>query len=341
VTSLTIWVDGRLLALDALYGDVQHSTVWPGGSDQLSWTLGTQPARRFRGGKRVDAYYGPIPVFSGSLQEPDASQDQMTALGAWREGQNYPALTSGGAASTIPDQAIDQATSRGLQWSKPNSISSSSVAIDVSQGPAKLGALLDTYCDNQGLRWGLTPQREIYAKADDTTPTYQTLPLDRGLGYALDNYASTLYGRYFDSTTSTYQTTPPATDATAEGNHGHVEDTVDLTSRGPITAAKATSILNNLLLLGRAVPQWTTGITLSYGEIFDANGSPVALELVAAGLLLRIPGGLDMAMRLNGAMYLDVPIGRTSLASGVLTIQPADVVVGNLHDALTAALMKK
>jgi hypothetical protein len=80
-------------------------------------------------------------------------------------------------------------------------------------------------------------------------------------------------------------------------------------------------------------------IAFSYGEILTMGGTPVALETVRAeGNLLRIHGGWDMAQRLNGQMYLDVPIGRTQLVDGKLTITPANTVVGTLADAITAAL---
>ena len=74
--------------------------------------------------------------------------------------------------------------------------------------------------------------------------------------------------------------------------------------------------------------------------MLTANGTATALEAVTAGTVLRVPSGFDLAWRLQGQMYLDVPIGRTSLSGGLLTLQPLDVAPRNLTDVLTAALTK-
>jgi len=340
-TGLEVVVDGNWLSLEALYGDVEQSTIWPGGSDQLTWTPGTLPAHRYRGGEKVAAFYGGACVWAGSLLEPDPSQDQLAATGAFREGEGFAALNGSGDATAFLNTAVDTAIAAGLRWTRPASLVAAAATVDLTQGPLKVGDLLDQGAEENTVRWGVDPLRQVFTKADDTTPTYQTLPLDGGLGYALDNYASTLVGRYLDSGTSTYKTAS-ATDTDAEDAHGTVQDLVDLTVRGAITTTKATSLLTSLLKLGRAVPQWTTGIELSYGELLNMAGVPVALETVKSdGRLLRVHGGFELAQRLNGQMYVDVPIGGTHLAGGLLTIIPANVVVGTLADAITAALSKK
>lgn len=338
--NIEIAVDGRWLTLECMYGDIEMSTVWPGGSDELSWALGTQPTRRFRGGELVSGHIGGSCVWSGSLLEPDESQDRMTAQGAWREADGYMALTSGGLATAVPDTAIDQAIARGLKWTRPISISSAATELDVSSGPARLGALLDAYAENSAKRWSVTPGRIVSAAADPTVPTYQTLPLDGGLGYALDNYASQLFGRYVNSAGGALATTS-STDATADNLHGHREDVVDLTPKGPISTARAQAILAGLLATGRSTPKWTASIDLAYGELLNMGGVPVALETVAAGSVVRIHGGFELAQRLNGAMFIDVLIGQTDLSAGNLTLQPMQVATRTFVDALAAAMSKK
>jgi hypothetical protein len=118
-------------------------------------------------------------VWNGFLLEPDESQDQMTALGLWRLAEKYVALDGSGLATAIPNLAIDQAAVRPvgpLPWSRPTSISSSATEIDLTQGPATLAEVLDAYAENNGNRWGVDRYGNVLAKADDTTPTYQTLP---------------------------------------------------------------------------------------------------------------------------------------------------------------------
>jgi hypothetical protein len=340
-TNLEITVDGRWLSLESMPGDIQMTTSWPGGSEQLSWTPGTLPYRRFHGDELVAAYLGGFPVWSGSLLEPDPSQDQMTAQGAYHEGEEYGALTTTFLPGNGPDQCIDNAIGRGLRWTRPASLSNTATDIDTSSGPVKLGELLDTWATNNGTRWAVNPNREVFAADDPTTPSYQILGIEGGLGYALDDYASTLFGRYLDSTTSTYQTVGPVSDDLAEQLHGYDEDVVDLTGRGAITSAKATTFTQHILNLGRSTPQWTSTITVSYGELLSMGGTPVPLEIVAAGTIVRVHGGFELAQRQNQALYVDVLIGQTSLSGGLLTLTPMQIASRTFQDIITDALTNK
>jgi hypothetical protein len=338
VRELQIRVGGRWLSVEALYGDVTMSTVWPGGSDELTWSMGSRPLRKFRGRELVQAYHGPVCVWCGVLNEPDPSQDQQAARGLWRRGDDFYALDGSGNATTTPDTAVDQAITRGLEWTRPASISSSAVDYDITQGPVSLSTLLDAWAIANGQRWWVTPAGELLGVADDTAPTWQTFPLDTGLGYALDHYASTLVGRY---QTSTGYATSIRTNTAAETDHGHQEQDVDLTPRGVLTATKANTVLDNLLALGAAVPAYTTGIDAAYGEVLTRGGTPVAPELVYSGPLVRVHGGVDLAQRKNSALYLDVQVGRTQLADGVLTISPMQLTGDTLLDQLTAAVTRR
>lgn len=342
-TDLTIMADGKWLNLFSLPGDITMSTIWPGGSDELSWTLGATSSLRFRGGEIVKGFYGGVCVWCGTLLEPDPSQEQLSAQGLWRLGDNFAALGAGGGASINPDVSIDQAISRGLQWTRPNSILNAQTPLDVSQGPVTVGALLDTYAENSGLRWGVNPAGEVYTQADPVPPTlpaYKTIPMAGGLGYALDNYASTLVCRYLDSATSTFKTVT-VTDAAAASAHTTREQVVDLTGRGAITSTQATTFGNSLLTLGRSNPQWTTSLELVYGELLTMGGAAVVLEKVAAGSMVRVMGGFELAARQNGAMYVDFMIGQTSLSGGTLTLQPLLKTTRTYQDFVTDALAKK
>jgi hypothetical protein len=333
-TKLEITVNGRWLSQESKYGDVAMSTIWPGGSDEVTWTPAVRPVKRWAGGEDVRVYYAGTPVWAGKLVEPDPSQTELTATGAFREGENFAALDATGAAEKAPDVAIDRAIIRGLNWTRPNSIQATAVGIDLNQGPVSVATLLDTQTTGQTVRWGVDPLRQVYTVADPTSPVFQTLPIEGGFGYALDNYASTLIGRYLDATTSTYKTRT-ITDPVAEALHGDVERIIDLTPRGSRTTTQADDILTNMLAKDRAIPQWTKGVEAVYGEILNMGGVPVALETVAAGEMLRVNGGFELAQRLNGAMYIDFVIGRTQLSGGSLTISPIQLAARNLTDALT------
>lgn len=336
--ALQIRVGGRWLATEVHYGDVEMSTVWPGGSDDLTWSMGSVPRRRFPGGQLVEGFYGPVRVWAGIHNEPDPSQDQQAAQGLWRQGDNFDAIDGSGNATTVPNTAVDQAISRGLLWTRPATISSSAQDIDITQGPVSLSTLLDSWATTAGKRWWVNPAGELLGVSDDPAAVWQTFPLDTGLGYDLGNYASTLIGRY---QTSSGYATAVRTDSAAEGEHGHKEQIVDLTPRGVITAGKANIVLDNLLGFGAAVPAYTAGVEAAYGEILSRGGSPVSGELVYAGPWLRVHGGVDLAQRKNSALYLDVQIGRTQLTAGVLTISPMQLTGDTLVDQLAAAVNKR
>lgn len=335
-----ITIGGKWLALDAPYGDVELSTVQQG-PDQLSWTQGFSSARRYKGGQPVVGYLPDSPhrIFTGTLSEPDPSQDQMSAVGAWQSAGEWTALDNSNNATKVPDIAIDRAIGAGLRWVRPASISAAAVDIDTSQGPVTLGALLDTWATANGKIWQVNARGEIVAASPPTFPTWQIYPLEEGLGYDRTNYASTLIGLWFDG--AAYQKTI-VTDPIAEANHGHKEQPVDLTGRGALTSTKAINILTNVLALGAATPAWTRSIELSYGELLTTNSVAVPLETASAGgkPLLRVHGGFELAQRLNGQMYVDIPVGRTTLPGGVLTMQPAEFVSRNLADFVASVKTK-
>jgi hypothetical protein len=333
-TKLEITVSGRWLSQESKYGDVTMSTIWPGGSDEVTWVPAVRPVRRWTGGEDVRVYYAGVPVWAGKLVEPDPSQEELTATGAFREGEGFAALDNTGAANKVPDTSVDQAIIRGLNWTRPTSLQSSTVGLDITQGPVSVSTLLDTMASGQSSRWGVDPFRQVYKVDDPGAPAFQTLPLEGGLGYALDNYGSTLIGRYLDSVSSTYKT-ETVSDAIIAGQHTYVERIVDLTPRGGRTAAQANSILTNMLAKDRGIPQWTKAIEVAYGELVNMGGVPVALETVAAGELLRVNGGFELAQRLNGLMYVDMLIGRTELADGTLTISPVQFASRTLTAALS------
>lgn len=339
MASLNITVNGHRLSMDGLVGDVQLVQAWPGGAEEFSWVPGAQTPQRFRGGELVTAYLGSLPVAAGTLTEPDPSQERMIVQGAYREAEGYVALDSSGNATTVPNTAIDQAIVRGLAWTRPTTVSSSAVDLDVSQGPVYLDQLLDAWTNQSGTRWGVNASRQVITANDATTPSWTTLPLDGGLGFTLDNYASQVIGRYYTGSSYATRTRTASTADTIR----HKEAIADLTPRGTLTSTKADTILDNLLNLGRATPQWMDPIALSYGELLTMGGTPAVLETVSGvgGALLRIPGGFEMAQRLNGARYIDIPIGRTTLAGGLLTIEPRDLPIRTLADAIAAALTEK
>lgn len=338
MTDLQIVVDGHWLSLETYPGDIVPTTIWPGGSDQLTWTDAVAIAsRRFVGGEDVRCYYGGVCTWGGSLLEPDASTDQLVAQGAWREGDGYTALDGTGAATDVPDTAVDVAIGEGLRWTRNRSLKATGISADITT-PIGVGALLDIWATNNNLRWGVTPNRVVYGQADPTFPTYQTLHREGGIGYATDagSFASTLDVRYYNP--SSVLSTVRVTDPIADRIHRHQEAIADITDRGPMSTTTAQNIGKNLLALGKATPQYTETLDFTYGELLTMGGVPVALETVAAGVMLRVNGGYDLAQRGNGDMFDDIVIGQTSLEAGVLTVTPLNTAFRSFEDAMALAI---
>lgn len=339
MAGLSLVIGTRDLKQESLVGDIEVSTVWPGGLDQVTWTPATPPMRRLTGGEPAQLYFGPVLIGSGNVLEPDASQDELAITGLWKQAYNYPAFDASFLPTKTPGIAIDRAHDLGMAFTRTYTFSPSAVDIDTTEGPVQVGNLLDAWSEQSAIRWGIDQYGQFKPQADSVAPMYQIVELEGGLGYALDNYACTLYGRYNNGTT--YVTTNPVTDAVAKELHGTVAATVDLTPRGTLTEAKAEAILTNLLALGRSQPQWVSSIELSYGEIFTMEGSKVALETVQAGCVIRVPGGYELAQRLNGALFVDVLIGRTDLSNGLLTLSPFQAATSTYADLVTKLLEKK
>lgn len=106
------------------YGHVnqlKNSFVTPGGADQLSFMLMTEPSWRTQildPGRIVEAYRGGGKIWEGILQEavPTPAGWQVTALGAGQYGANYVAAYTDMWPTSQPDESINGAISRGLRW---------------------------------------------------------------------------------------------------------------------------------------------------------------------------------------------------------------------------------
>lgn len=337
-TKLEVVVGGKWLSCETIIGNLQMSTVYPGGSDELSWDPSVFNDFRIRGRQDVTAYFGGVPVWAGKVLEPDASSGTLTAQGAFRDLDNFIALDSGGAATKIPDTAINQAIARGLDVTiiqPPGTISSVAVTQDISQGPVRVSALLDSYAKANNVSWGVDPNRQIFTQSTPTTPTYQTLPIAGGLGQGFDNYASHLWARHLNGAGTAY-VTETASDADAALRWDHVEDVYDFTNLGAVSIAEASNRLSYLLGPGgRSTPQWTESIEVAYGELLNMGGVPVALETVAAGTMLRVNGTYELAQRNNtGAAYVEFIIGRTLFDGATLTLTPLNIAPRTITDIL-------
>lgn len=336
-TEVEVIVDGHWLSLNCGWGEPSWSTTWPGGSANASVTATGIPSRLTRRGLSVDLLFAGERVWAGVLNEPDADSGQLNAVGLFTLGDNFAAIDGSGDATTVPDVAIDAAIARGLRWKRRESISADAQDIDVSQGPVKLGELLDTYTTDNALRWYVDPDGYVATATDPTVPDLFVHPRAGNPTLADDNLATALIGRYRDS--GGYATTPPVVDASAQWL-GYQEDTIDLTGRGVITLTKAQNKLKAILKLGRARPTFADPIVLQYGMLLTHGQVPRALETARAGQMIRSLGDLDDTQQPGGRTWADIVIGQAEITDRTLTLTPIGAPARSWSDVVAAVLSR-
>lgn len=339
--SLEIRVGGTFLSTVAGWGDLTYSHAADGGCKEASWQMDLPPTYTnplLNRGQIVEVKNGEWNAWAGLLTEPDMD-DSWTfhAVGLSALGKDYLCFDGSGNTTSTPDTAVDQAISRGIPWTRPASLSASGFTTGDSTAAINyVGDLLDAWAPASGKRWGVNADRQVYAVADPTVPTYFATPGSARFGLADDDYASDLYIRYV--TSGGGYATATVGDPVARTQFGRREYPVDATSNGLMNATQAQAIGNGLLAKGKARLGYTNGAEFTKYELTTPGGQPACLEMVKGGELVRMFGVLNEQGQ--PVPYVDWVIGETSYEAGADTIAltPVGLVERNLSDALTLAL---
>lgn len=319
-------VGGYWLASVGAWGDLTWSTRRPGGCYEASWSMDLPPDYRhpaLERGKKVEVMDGMLPIWTGTLTEPDRSSQawSLTAEGLCREAEHYFAFDGSLNTVSTADTAVDNAITRGLPWIRRDSIATFAlVEGDTTGGLNTVAALLDAFSDRLSQRWEVDAAGVVTMTADRTTPTWHLTPGVASLGVADDEYASHVYGRFQDSGNAGAYTTVVASDAAAAARWGHREYPADLTPLGPIPASRATSIVNGILAKGKGRPGYTNGLEVTSYELTNAGGNPADLSAVVAGQVVRAHGMFDDTQYLSGQPFLDMVLGEVSYTDGSETV---------------------
>lgn len=339
--SLEIRVGGVFLSTISGWGELTYATTADGGCKDASWRMDLPPTYTnpvLTRGQIVEIKNGPWNAWTGFLTEPDMDDDwTFNALGLSKLGKDYLCFGSGGATTSIPNTAIDQAISRGLPWTRPNSISATAFTTGDSTAAINyIGDMLDAWAPANGKRWGVNANREVYAVSDPGTPTYFATPGSGRFGLADDDYASDLYIRYVTSGGG-YATTSVA-DTVARAQFLRREYPVDATQSGLLTVGQAQAIGNGLLAKGKARLGYTNGGEFTKYELTTPGGQPACLEMVKGGELVRMFGVLNEQGQ--PLPYVDWVIGETLYEAGAdtITLTPVGLVERTLSDVLTLGL---
>ena len=329
-------VGGTRLDEIAPWGDLSSSTRWPLGCYEATWGMHfPSTARRniLRAGQIVEIFIGSTRTWLGALAQPDWSTGSFKAVG-WHTYADGPAINTSGVATSRADEAVDGAILRGVPWlgssGLPVTPATTTAATD---GLNTMSAILDEVATEAGSRWGVFADGIVTMAADPTTPTWRLAPGVIDFGYDDTVFATQLLVRYFDSGTSDYATLT-VTDAAAVALLGLHEEPVDLTSLGPLSAARATAKANGILTLGRSQLGWANSVEVGPYELTTMGGNRADLSMVQAGQSVRVPVWDDLL----ALPYRDLVLGEVNRAagSGTATIAPVDTQPQTLADVVEA-----
>ena len=296
------------------------------GPSQASWKLDADPNSspvNLGRGCLVEVYDGPALVFSGVLSEPARGRPwEMFARGMASAADVF--ATRG---VRVPDTAVDDAITRGWDVYRDDTLSASAFTPSPTndQPYPYVSDLLDAWASSAALRWGVDANRVVFARADDTTPTWVYISDDAVMGVADDDYVSLVSARYvsevagtppqpsvwttLDTTTGAYA----AIGTEAKARWGPKELHLDLSDVGLLTDPQAQAIVDGVLLDRCARLGYTNGFTATPLNLRHyATGAPARLPQVKAGDMVRMMTVLDTAGNLDVGLSVDVILGEVT-----------------------------
>jgi hypothetical protein len=289
-----------------------------GGIGAVTWEFALTARSQhqaLRKGALVEVMCGPMPVASGLMTEPDRSSWQCHAFGLSSSLGRIAALDSGGNATRDLSAAVTQAIADGSLVTNPVPVSGTAAG-DATGNPSTIGTILTDYAEQTGQRWGVDGERRLYMRPDPTSPTWLASPDAAAFGVTDEDAPTRILGRY-EAGGGAY--------ATAKVGVPGLDETVDLTSRGPLTLAAAEAILSGMLQRAGET-SWVNGVTLHREQLTTRGGTPAFLASVTAGQMLRAHGLASNVI--SQAPWLDVVIGKTKYTAGddMIYLEPVNTV---------------
>lgn len=286
-----------------------------------------------RRGTLVELMDGPYRVGSPFIMsEPSVGSGldnpwQITCVGIGREVEGdstFLALDSLGNTNNIGTTVVDQAILRGwrIDGRDPTIPAGGVSTLSTTDDLKSVGAVLTEIAQVSDKRWGVRQDNFVSLLADPVAPTWQVTPDTVELGTADDDYATVVYGRYYNSGAGNALATVTASTSAANTQtvFGRKEYPADLTAMGPMPTGNAQIIVNTILAKSRGRLAWTNGLTLTSNELLSIGGVPAALSMVEAGQMVRLNGISNDLLEYNGQTWLDIIIGETRYVDGAQTI---------------------
>jgi hypothetical protein len=282
-----------------------YSFACPGGCDKLSVTLMIPASYRSQllsPGWQVRATRGGHTVWTGKMDEPQytAQGCTVTAVGTGNRGQDFTAQYSSTWPSGEPDQAVNNAISRGLPWINPGvgSPSGAWFGQGVDSGAQTITALLTLICTRGGLTWYVNSQPG--GPIGDSLSVFPlptavnrllvvTTPVSRTLGGDIN----TIVIRYMataDNTTTGVPATYALTtvqNAASVAAHQVIETYIDLSDVGQQSSGAAQAVGNAVLSIYQRA-SFAGPFQASHGQLLNAGGAPVDPGTDQAGNVVKL-----------------------------------------------------
>lgn len=281
---------------------LKYSWVLPGGADQLSCNLMVSARTRTQAtdpGRIVQAYRGGGLIWEGVMQEPAPTTAgwNLTAVGAGNYGTNYVALYTSTWPAGEPDQAINQAITRGLRWVNPGVGSPSGIWLGqaVDSGAQTITELLNLVCTFGGLTWQVVtgPQGNVLSVFALPTAVSRLLlarqPAPRTLGGDI-NVIWIRYQTGADNATTGAAATFAVTSATVPASiaaHGTREAFLDISNAGTMSAGAAQAVGNSVLLRYQRA-SFAGPFTAGPGDMMTTGGQAMDLGINHAGSVVQL-----------------------------------------------------
>lgn len=280
---------------------LKYSFACPGGADQMSCTLFTSARYRHAAmnpGRIVQVIRGSGAVWDGKLDDavytPGAGWG-ILAHGAGTFGSDYDAVYTTWANN--PDDAVNQAITRGLRWVNPGIGSPSGLWLGqkADSGSQTITDLLNLATQKGGLTWYVSsrPQGNVLSvfplPLSSAVPS-RVLVSNDPVGRTLGGDVNVVWLRYLidqDAQGPAVYGLTSATEPASIARHQRMEEYADLSSAGLRTAGQAQAI--GASILQRYQRAFFSGsFAVSYGQLLTTGGQPVDLGCEQAGMLVRL-----------------------------------------------------
>lgn len=323
---LEVYVDGVPLSMIGWWGDLEVTHRWPGGSWSLDWRMNLRPGQRppVLTGPRPLVYLqaGPSRLWGGRGLEIDWAENTFSARGLCREGEGVIALDLSGPTTKPGDAIFYAATNDRISWGGVE------VWGPVGSAPATdlntISDLMDAYALQEGRSWAVTPRHMVYTAVDPTVPNFYVLPGLDAMGVSEERQVTKLFMRYLRASDLTFQTvTAQDSDAPVR-----IERAIEVSDRGPMTPAEATSLVNQIFAKASPTKAFTGGITVSQGQVVDRTGATVSLARLTSGHVYRVHGMRDPRTSKPYTEFLCTE-SIWKPGEGEVTLMPANVVASD------------